>query len=302
MQGRLEALRMPCNVMNARLCPGAGVRPPSRALRVRPRRRRNARRGGKAGPGDGRLVIVVAEAEVRPARCAGRPVLYEDTRAVAVRLGDGELEFRRRPWYAEHDVELLLGERATGLDARGRELQLAGGGVLPFEQLLIATCSAPRRLAGTQRYESVFELRTRDDARALREALSTGPKLIVIGAGFIGQEVAATAKRLGATVTIIEAAVTPLEVILGPQLGEWFVDFHRREGIELVLSARIARFHGARAVHAVELEHGRRMGCDVLVVGIGTEPATSWLRDSGRGPARRPPVRRENPWGPDRRR
>ncbi|MGZ6618005.1 MAG: NAD(P)/FAD-dependent oxidoreductase, partial [Solirubrobacteraceae bacterium] len=106
-------------------------------------------------------------------------------------------------------------------------------------------------------------------------------RLVVIGAGFIGQEVAATAKRLGASVTIIEAAPTPLGAILGPQLGEWFADFHRREGIELVLSARIARFHGARAVHAVELQHGRRIECDLIVVGIGTEPATSWLRDSG---------------------
>ncbi|MGZ6568746.1 MAG: NAD(P)/FAD-dependent oxidoreductase [Solirubrobacteraceae bacterium] len=200
---------------------------------------------------------------------------------LAGELDERALEFRPRQWYALHDVELLLGERATGLDAPGREVQLAGGGRVPFEQLLIATGSAPRRLAGTERYENVYELRTRDDARALREALSTRPRLVVIGAGFIGQEVAATAKRLGATVTIIEAAATPLEAILGPQLGEWFADFHRREGIKLVLSARIARFHGARAVHAVELEHGRRIECDLLVVGIGTEPATSWLRDSG---------------------
>ena len=208
-----------------------------------------------------------------------RPPLSKEF--LAGEVDERALEFRPQSWYAEHDVELLLGERVTGLDAGRREVRLAGGGRVPFEQLLIATGSAPRRLAGTERCENVYELRTRDDARALREALSTRPRLILIGAGFIGQEVAATAKRLGATVTIIEAAPTPLAAILGPQLGEWFADFHRREGIKLVLSARIARFHGARAVHAVELEHGRRIECDLLVVGIGTEPTTSWLRDSG---------------------
>jgi len=223
---------------------------------------------------DGAVRVIARE----PHAPYDRPPLSKEF--LAGEVDERALEFRPQPWYAEHDVELLLGERVTGLDATRREVQLAGGGRVPFEQLLIATGSAPRRLAGTERYENVYELRTRDDARALREALSTRPRLIVIGAGFIGQEVAATAKRLGATVTIVEAAPTPLEAILGPQLGEWFADFHRREGIKLVLSARIARFHGARAVEAVELEHGRRIECDLLVTGIGTEPATSWLRDS----------------------
>ena len=208
-----------------------------------------------------------------------RPPLSKEF--LAGEVDERALEFRPQPWYAEHDVELLLGERAAGLDAPRREVRLAGGGRVPFERLLIATGSAPRRLAGTERYENVYELRTRDDARALREALCTRPRLIVIGAGFIGQEVAATAKRLGATVTIIEAAATPLEAILGPRLGEWSLTFTAGKGFEVVLSARIARFHGARAVHAVELQHARRIECDLLVAGIGTEPTTSWLRDSG---------------------
>ena len=224
---------------------------------------------------DGAIRVIARE----PHAPYDRPPLSKEF--LAGEVDERALEFRPQRWYAENDVELLLGERATGLDAPGHEVLLAGGSRLPFAQLLIATGSAPRRLPGTERYENVYELRTRDDARALREALSTGPRLAVIGAGFIGQEVAATAKQLGATVTIIEAAPTPLGAILGPQLGQWFADFHRREGIEVVLSARIARFHGTRAVHAVELQHGRRIECDLIVVGIGTEPATSWLRDSG---------------------
>ncbi len=118
---------------------------------------------------------------------------------------------------------------------------------------------------------------------ALREALSTEPRLIVIGAGFIGQEVAATAKRLGAPVTIIDAAATPLEAILGRQLGEWFADFHRREGIKLGLSARIARFHGARAV---QWEAAARQGAGAAraMLGLPTPaapPRSFWSDQHG---------------------
>ncbi len=226
---------------------------------------------------DGAVRVIARE----PHAPYDRPPLSKEFLAGDV---DGRaLEFRPPPWYGEHEVELLLGERATGLDGPRREVQLAGGRRLHFNQLLIATGSEPRRLLGTERYENVYELRTRDDARALRDALWTRPELVIVGAGFIGQEVAATAKRLGARVTIIEAAPTPLASILGPRLGEWFADFHRREGIELELSARITRFHGSRAVHAVELQDGRRLECDLLLVAIGTEPATAWLRDSGLG-------------------
>ena len=226
---------------------------------------------------DGSIRVIAGEAHPP----YDRPPLSKEF--LAGELDESALAFRPQPWYAEHEVELLLGERATRLDAPGRDVLLAGGRRLHFNQLLIATGSAPRRLLGTERYENVHQLRTRDDAAALRDALCTRPELVIVGAGFIGQEVAATAKRLGARVTVIEAARTPLAAMLGPQLGEWFADFHRREGIELALSAQIARFHGERSVHAVELQDGRRIECDLLLVAIGTEPATSWLHDSGLG-------------------
>jgi 3-phenylpropionate/trans-cinnamate dioxygenase ferredoxin reductase component len=208
-----------------------------------------------------------------------RPPLSKEF--LAGEVDERALELRPQSWYGEHDIELLLGERATGLDVPGREVLLAGGGRLRFEQLLIATGSAPRRLPALENYENVHQLRTRDDARALRDALPASPRLVMIGAGFIGQEVAATAKRLGARVTIIEAAPNPMVATLGPKLGAWFADFHRQEGIEVLVSARIACFHGAGTLHAVELHDGRRIECDLVVVGIGTEPATFWLRDSG---------------------
>jgi NADPH-dependent 2,4-dienoyl-CoA reductase/sulfur reductase-like enzyme len=227
---------------------------------------------------EGRVRVVAGE----PHEPYDRPPLSKEF--LAGELDERALAFQPQSWYVQHDIELLLGERATGLDVPGRRVKLVGGRRLRFEQLLIATGSAPRRLPGTEAFENVYELRTREDARALRDRLSVRPSLLVVGAGFIGQEVAATAKRLGAGVTIIEVAPTPREPIFGPRLGQWFAHFHRQEGIELALSARIARFYGDRNVRAVELHDGRRIECDLLVVGIGAEPASSWLRDSSLGP------------------
>jgi NADPH-dependent 2,4-dienoyl-CoA reductase/sulfur reductase-like enzyme len=226
---------------------------------------------------EGKIRVIAGE----PHEPYDRPPLSKEF--LAGELDERALAFRPQSWYAEHDIGLLLGERAAGLDVPGRAIQLVGGRRLRFEQLLIATGSTPRRLPGTEGFENAYELRTREDAHALRNRLAMRPSLLVVGAGFIGQEVAATAKRLGAGVTIIEAAPTPLQAILGPRLGQWFADFHRQEGIELALSARITRFYGNRNVHAVELHDGRRIECDLLVVGIGTEPASSWLRDSSLG-------------------
>ena len=153
-----------------------------------------------------------------------------------------------------------------------------------YEQLLIATGSSPRRLPIAAGYENVHELRTLDDARALRAALAPGTPLAVIGAGFIGQEVAATAKRLGAEVTLIEAAEVPLATVLGPRLGAWFARLHQEEGIEVLLSAYIERLHGAAPskrsssrTAACRVRRGRRRRRDraghELAEGSGLEPA-----------------------------
>ncbi|MFN8205042.1 MAG: FAD-dependent oxidoreductase [Solirubrobacteraceae bacterium] len=211
-----------------------------------------------------------------------RPPLSKELLAGA--LSPDALRFRPDDWYREHDIELLLGQRAAALDARSRRLVLAGGGVLRYDRLLIATGSAPRTLPGVSGRDNVHELRTLDDAQALRAAIGPGRRLAVIGAGFVGQEVAATAARAGARVTIVEAAAAPLVAVLGPQLGGWFARLHREEGIEVLLSARIARLHGAPRVEAIELEGGRRIRCDAVVVAVGTAPATGWLAGSGLDP------------------
>jgi len=224
---------------------------------------------------DGAIRIVAGELDAP----YDRPPLSKEF--LTGEVGDAALRFRPDAWYAEQRVELLLGERAAGLDPRTREVVLVGGRRLRFSQLLIATGSSPRRLPGTESFANVHELRTLRDARRLRDTVGPGARVVVVGAGFIGQEVAATARRRGADVTIVEAAPAPLAAVLGTDLGGWFAQLHREEGVEVLLSAQIVRLHGDGAVRSVELADGRRLACDALVVGIGTQPATAWLRGSG---------------------
>ena len=195
------------------------------------------------------------------------------------------LAFRPPDWYAEHDVELLLGERATSLDPVRRRVALASGSKLRFDSALIATGSRPRTLPGVERFANADTLRTVEDAERIRDGLSGGGPLVVIGAGFIGLEVAATARRLGLEVTVIEAAPAPLMRVLGPDLGNWFAELHRAEGVELLTSAQIERIGGARRrAEWVELENGRRIACNTIVVGVGIEPDTEWLEGTGFDP------------------
>ncbi|UGS38958.1 NAD(P)/FAD-dependent oxidoreductase [Capillimicrobium parvum] len=233
------------------------------------------RRAGHDGP-----IRVVCGEQHAP---YDRPPLSKEF--LAGELGPDELRYRPDDWYREQEVDLLLGERAARLDAHARRLALDGGAVLRYDRLLIATGSEPRRLPGVAGRDNVHELRTLADAQGLREAIAAGRRLAVVGAGFIGQEVAAGATRAGARVTIVEAAAAPLAAILGEELGGWFARLHREEGVEVLLSARIARLHGGRGVEAIELEDGRRIDCDAVVVGIGTQPATGWLAGSGLDPA-----------------
>ena len=229
------------------------------------------RRRGYEGP-----VRIVCE-EVEPPY--DRPPLSKEV--LAGQAPEDELAYRPSWWYADREVELLLGARAERLDPEARELSLAGGERLGYEQLLIATGSAPRRLPFLDGYENVHYLRTLADARLLRAALRPGARLAIVGAGFIGQEVAATARRLGAEVTLVEALETPLLPILGAELGGWFAELHREEGVSVLTGAMLESARGDGRVEELVLADGRRLGCDAVVVGVGTAPATDWLAGSG---------------------
>ncbi|HEV2726695.1 MAG TPA: FAD-dependent oxidoreductase, partial [Solirubrobacterales bacterium] len=210
-----------------------------------------------------------------------RPPLSKEL--LAGKAGEEEVAYRPAEWYAEQGVELSLGVRAEGLDPTGRRVALDSGAPLAYESLVIATGGEPRRLpflAGA----NVHELRTLADLRRLRRDLVAGSRLAIVGAGFIGQEVAATARALGAEVTVVEALPVPLEPIVGPRLGRWFAELHQEEGVRIIAGAALesARGGGDR-VEELVLADGRRVPCDLVLVGIGTVPATGWLQGSGLG-------------------
>jgi NADPH-dependent 2,4-dienoyl-CoA reductase/sulfur reductase-like enzyme len=220
------------------------------------------------------IVIVCGE----PHLPYDRPPLSKDV------LFDGaaedSLSFRPAGWYEENAVQLRLGTQAVGLSARERRVQLCDGSRISYEHLLIATGARPRRIAMLEGYENVTTLRTREDARRLRAALVPGARLLVIGAGFIGQEAASAARKAGVETTIIEAASVPLQSVLGYELGGWFADLHRANGAQLLLEQRVDAVRGDRRVDAVRLDDGRALRCDHVLVGIGVEPDLRWLRSS----------------------
>jgi NADPH-dependent 2,4-dienoyl-CoA reductase/sulfur reductase-like enzyme len=201
-------------------------------------------------------------------------------------LAGAEDDFTLRPaaWYDDHEVELLLGRRAAGLECERRTVTLADGEVVGYEQLLIATGSRPRRLPLLDRFANVHALRTIEDARALRAALAAGGRLVIVGAGLIGQEVAAAAARAGMDVAIVEAAAAPLQALLGSEVGAWFAELHRSHGVEVELGAELVAAHGADRVEALTLRDARHLDCDHVVVGIGVDPALGWLAGSGLDP------------------
>jgi NADPH-dependent 2,4-dienoyl-CoA reductase/sulfur reductase-like enzyme len=194
---------------------------------------------------------------------------------------DGPRCFQAADWYERHDIDLLLGLSAEGLVARERRLLLSDRTTLRYEKLLIATGSRPRKLAALDGFGNVSTLRTQEDARELADVLATGPRLAIVGAGFIGQEVAASARRLGATVTMVEAAPRPLAGILGDRLGDWFARLHREEGVEVLTRRTIAAVRGNGDIRALQLSDGGTVEADHVVVGIGVEPEVGWLAGSG---------------------
>ena len=210
-----------------------------------------------------------------------RPPLSKGVLAGAV--DTSSTAFRPPGWYEEQEVELLLGAPAERLEPETRRLVLACGEELPYVKLLIATGGSPRRLPFLAGFENVHHLRTSADARRLRAELSSGARLVIVGAGFIGQEVAATALGLGVEVTVLYALDVLLAPILCAELGGWFADLHREEGVRLLTGAMLAGARGAGRVEQLVLADGETIECDAVLVGIGAVPATEWLRGSGLG-------------------
>ncbi len=222
---------------------------------------------------DGRLVVIGDE----PHRPYDRPPLSKEFLAGAI--GEADLTLERDD--EDLHAEWLLGTRATRLDRTERAIRLADGREIRADGIVIATGAAARRLPGTQGLAGVHVLRTLDDALALRDALARGGRLVVIGGGFVGAEVASTAYALGLDVTVIEAAPTPLAGPLGETMGGIVSALHADHGVRLLCGMGVKGLNGESRVEAALLEDGRSIPADTVVVGVGARPCVEWLEGSG---------------------
>lgn len=224
---------------------------------------------------DGRLVVIGAEERLP----YDRPPLSKDVLAgkrdpESIQLGDEAL-------YEKLEIDWRLGRSATGLDASARSVELDGGERITFDGLVIATGASPRRLPGTPEMEGIHVLRTLDDCLAIRNALDSSPRVAIVGAGFIGSEVAATCRGLGLDVALIEALPVPLATALGAEMGAALSQIHRDNGVDLRCGVGVDAFEGGKRVERIRLADGSGVDADLVVVGVGVAPATGWLEGSG---------------------
>jgi 3-phenylpropionate/trans-cinnamate dioxygenase ferredoxin reductase subunit len=185
-------------------------------------------------------------------------------------------------FYAEHDIELRTGTAVERLDPGAGQVALAGGETIAFDRALLTVGAEPRRLSlpGAE-LSGVLYLRSIEDSDAIRARLAPGARIVTIGAGWIGAEVAASAKQKGCEVTILEMAQLPLERVLGPELGAFYRDVHVQHGVEFVGGAAVEAIEGDGAVAAVRLGGGRRIEADAVIVGVGVTPRVALAQDAG---------------------
>jgi 3-phenylpropionate/trans-cinnamate dioxygenase ferredoxin reductase subunit len=225
---------------------------------------------------DGRIVLIGEE----PARPYERPPLSKDYLR-------GESEFEKafvheEAYYGDHDIDVRLGRRATRLDTAGRAVELDDGETLRYDRLLLATGAEPRRLpVPGDDLDGVLYLRRVGDSDRIRERLDRGGHLVVVGAGWIGAEVAASARQRGMEVTLVEPMSVPLERVLGPEMGGFYRDVHADNGVQLRLGIGVEGFEGGSAVERVRTSDGQTVDCDAVVVGIGVQPATALAEAAG---------------------
>jgi 3-phenylpropionate/trans-cinnamate dioxygenase ferredoxin reductase component len=217
---------------------------------------------------DGRIVLI-GEEELPPYE---RPPLSKEY------LRGEETEprhIRSIAWYEENGVDLRLGTRAAGVEVPDREVLLERGERVRYDRLLIATGVRNRRLdVPGVGLEGVLDLRSLGQADRLRAAAATASKVVVVGAGFIGCEVAASLRRKGIDVTVVEFFETPLYRVVGGDLGRVVEGLHRDHGVGFVFGEAVASFEGKERFEAVVTKEGRRIEGDLAVVGVGTQPVT----------------------------
>jgi 3-phenylpropionate/trans-cinnamate dioxygenase ferredoxin reductase component len=196
----------------------------------------------------------------------------------------GEVEnvtLKPREFYDENNITLLLGSAVTGVDTAAQTATLADGTVLNYDDLIIATGLVPRRIPSFPDLEGIRVLRTFEESQAMREHAGSAKHAVVVGAGFIGCEVAASLRGLGVDVVMVEPQPTPLASVLGEQIGAMVARLHRAEGVDVRTGIGVAQVLGDGHVEKVVLTDGTELAADMVVVGIGSRPATDWLAETG---------------------
>ncbi|MGH2859327.1 MAG: NAD(P)/FAD-dependent oxidoreductase [Solirubrobacteraceae bacterium] len=226
---------------------------------------------------DGRLVLVGAESELP----YERPPLSKD-----YLRGESEREKARvyadEDFYRDNQIELVSGTSVAGIDPGAGRATLTGGRELAFDRLLLTTGAQPRRLPvpGAD-LDGVHMVRTLADCDALRARLDAGGHVVVVGAGWIGSEVAASSRQKGLEVTMIDPLQLPNERIFGREIGEFYRDVHVRNGVELLLGDGVEAFEGDSAVRRVRTSSGKVIECDFVVAGVGVSPSTELAQAAG---------------------
>jgi 3-phenylpropionate/trans-cinnamate dioxygenase ferredoxin reductase subunit len=185
-------------------------------------------------------------------------------------------------FYRERDIDLRLGTEVTALDLDARTVTLGDGERLDWDRLLLALGAEPRRLGlpGAD-LDGILYLRTMADSDALRARFESGGRLVVVGAGWIGCEAAASARQRGMEVTVLERLEHPLQGVMGPEIGRVFGDLHRENGVEVLTGAAVEAFEGDGRVERVRLAGGRTIDCEAALVGVGVAPRTGLAEAAG---------------------
>ncbi|AQA01784.1 FAD-dependent oxidoreductase [Mycobacterium sp. MS1601] len=240
--------------------------------------------------GGGLAATRVAE-QLRRAEYAGPVTIVSDERHLpydrpplskeVLRAQVDDVTLKPLEFYDENDITLLLGSAATTIDGDAKTVKLDNGTEIAYDELIIATGLVPRRIPSFPDLEGVRVLRTFDESLALRKHAGEARKAVVIGAGFIGCEVAASLRGLGVDVVMVEPQPAPLASVLGAQIGELVSRLHRAEGVDVRTGVGVSEVVGTTHVEKVVLSDGAEIDADLVVVGIGSRPATDWLADTG---------------------
>jgi 3-phenylpropionate/trans-cinnamate dioxygenase ferredoxin reductase component len=224
---------------------------------------------------DGRLVLVGDE----PERPYERPPLSKDY----LRGETGDKPYvHSENFYRDNQIELRTSTRVTGLGPGMRELLLEGDRRLDYDRLLLTTGAVPRRLdVPGAALEGIHHLRTLADSERIGERIESGQRLVVVGSGWIGAEIAASARQKGCEVTVIEMSSLPLERVLGPEVGQIYLDLHRDHGVEFLPETTVERFEGEGSVERVLTRDGASIETQFVVVGVGVAPRTGLVETAG---------------------